>query len=581
MEMNITGDSPMTRREYVLLFLLGLVVVLAMAAFQPSPGYMDADYYFVTGKQLAAGNGFLEPFLWNYLDDPSGLPHPSHLYWMPLAAMLAAAGMWAGAILGNAALESGALPSVALSSTVLSGAAFTSIAQSFLTARLVFLLVAACLPPVTAALACSFGASRRGAWTAGLLALFPGFYLPFLTTTDTFGIYMLLGVLFLQASWRAISCASTGMDSYDGVLKWFTFTGIVAGLMHLARADGALWILVGLAAAGTVSIRWPALGEAVGIRAALRRLKPLAALLLGYLLVISPWFVRNLRLAGSFSAPGASRALWLMSYDEMFIYPASLLTPDRWLASGLGELIGARLWALGQNLQTVLAVQGEVFLVPLVLAGLWRYRHDPRVRIGGLAWALTFLVMTLVFPFQGARGGWFHSGAAVQPLIWALAPAGLQALAEWGRRYRGWAMDQAETALGSGLVGLAVLVTVLTAFPRVIGADLNQPAWGRGEAAYARLEQFLQGAGAPAGIAVLVNNPPGYYGVTDRPALAIPDGDVSASLAVARRYGGAYLLLEPNHPRALEGLYTNPGDRPGLVYLLTMEGTHIFHIMDD
>lgn len=565
----------MTRRSYSVLFLLGLAVAAGMAALQPSPGYMDADYYFVTGKQLADGKGFFEPFLWNYLDDPSGLPHPSHLYWMPLAAMLAAAGMWA-----SAALASAATPGLTLSA-VLPGMAFTAEVDSFLAARAGFLLAAACLPPVTAALASSFGASRPGAWTAGLLALFPGFYLPFLTTTDTFGIYMLLGVLFLQSGWRAISAASAGADAYTNSLKWFIFTGIVAGLMHLARADGVIWFLVGLVAAGIFSVQRPSLQGRRGIRAVLCRVKPMAALLLGYLLVISPWFDRNLRLSGGFSAPGASRALWLTSYDELFIYPASLLSPARWWSSGLGELIGARLWALGQNLQTVLAVQGEVFLVPLVAAGLWHYRHDWRVRFGMLGWALTFLVMTLVFPFQGARGGWFHSGAALQPLFWALAPAGLKVLVSWGERKRGWAAGMAETTLGIGLVGLAVLVTVLTAFPRVIGPFPARPAWGGGQTTYLNLEHSLRQAGAPAGAIVLVNNPPGYFGATGRPALVIPDGDEEASLAVARRYQGSYLLLEPNHPRGLEDLYRNPGDRPGLDYLLTVDGAHIFSITAD
>ena len=74
----------MTWRIYALLFLLGFSVVFGVAQFQSSPGYMDADYYYATGLVLAEGQGFTEPFLWNYLDNPSGLPHPSHAYWMPM-----------------------------------------------------------------------------------------------------------------------------------------------------------------------------------------------------------------------------------------------------------------------------------------------------------------------------------------------------------------------------------------------------------------------------------------------------------------------------------------------------------------
>ncbi len=156
----------MSWRHYLLLALLGAVVLTGVAAFQSAPGYMDADYYHASGLQLAAGRGFTEPFLWNYLDDPAGLPHASHAYWMPLGSMLAAAG----------------------------AALFRSL--SFTTSRLGFIVVAALVPPLTAALAWSFTSRRDLSMAAGLLAVFPAFYLPFLPVTDTFGIYMLLGGSF-------------------------------------------------------------------------------------------------------------------------------------------------------------------------------------------------------------------------------------------------------------------------------------------------------------------------------------------------------------------------------------------------
>ena len=84
----------MNWRHYLILFIVGLLVPFGISRFQSRPGYMDADYYFVGGMQLAEGKGFTEPYLWNYLDDPSGLPHPSHTYWMPLASIVSAAGMW-------------------------------------------------------------------------------------------------------------------------------------------------------------------------------------------------------------------------------------------------------------------------------------------------------------------------------------------------------------------------------------------------------------------------------------------------------------------------------------------------------
>ena len=105
----------MNWRHYVILFGIGLLVPLAVSRFQSLPGYMDADYYFAGGIQLANGQGFTEPYLWNYLDDPAGLPHPSHTYWMPLASIVSAIGMW---ISGQSTYAAGRLPFILLSACV-------------------------------------------------------------------------------------------------------------------------------------------------------------------------------------------------------------------------------------------------------------------------------------------------------------------------------------------------------------------------------------------------------------------------------------------------------------------------------
>ena len=80
----------MRNRRTWLLFLLGALIYSLVSVFQTTPGYMDAEYYAATALQLAGGKGFQEPFIWNYLNQPAGIPAPSHLYWMPLASILAA-----------------------------------------------------------------------------------------------------------------------------------------------------------------------------------------------------------------------------------------------------------------------------------------------------------------------------------------------------------------------------------------------------------------------------------------------------------------------------------------------------------
>jgi hypothetical protein len=270
--------------------------------------------------------------------------------------------------------------------------------------------------------------------------------------------------------------------------------------------------------------------------------------------------------------------LWLTEYDELFSYPADLLTPQRWLASGLPAILQARWDALRQNLQSAMAVQGEIFLVPLILSGLWFWRKDLRVQLGLLAWGLTLLVMTLIFPFAGWRGGFFHSGAAFQPLFWAVVPAGLDVFIGWGKRVRKWDPRQAGRVFGAGLVGLAILLSFLIAQKRVIGSSLADLTWEQGWTSYGRLEDALGKMGIEPGDVVMVNNAPGYYAANRRAALTIPNGGVETSLSVGKRYGAGYLLLESNHPAGVNELYERPSNRPGLRYLTSFEGTHIFVI---
>jgi hypothetical protein len=122
------------------------------------------------------------------------------------------------------------------------------------------------------------------------------------------------------------------------------------------------------------------------------------------------------------------------------------------------------------------------------------------------------------------------------------------------------------------------MLAIIVVQSRVIGANNNDPVWGKSDLVYKRLESALLENGAELGDVVLVNNAPGYYIATGRPAISIPNGDESTMLEVAKRYTGRYLLLEYNHPQGLTEIYDNPGDRPGLEYLSTIDGNHIFHI---
>jgi 4-amino-4-deoxy-L-arabinose transferase-like glycosyltransferase len=522
----------MTRRDLFLLFIIGSLVSIFIAQFQTLPGYMDADYYFGGGLRLVQGHGFSEPYLWNYLADPQSLPAPSHAYWFPLASIVAAAGMW---VTGQA---------------------------SYAAARLGFVLLAAVVAPFTATLAFRLTSNRGSSFLSGLLACFSIYYAPFLPATDNYAIYMLVGASFFLL-------LSTLQKSDKNIkLIFFGFGGISA-LAALARSDGLLW----LGMSGLVAFWYAPRADQFSIR---QFAASLVLVLAGFLLLTSPWYARNLSTFGTPMAPGGSRALWLTNYNDTFAYPASTLTFRSWLASGWDAILRARVAALlsptSGNLLNAFGAQGGIFLFPFILIGLWKFRRDTRVRLAVLAWLLLLFAMTVVFPFAGPRGAFFHGGAALQPMWWSLAPVGLDALITFARS-KNLFDDRAFIIFRGALVAIAVLMTAVIFIMRVL------PGWAREDGQYLSVENHLVHHGARSDSIVVVSNPPGYYVVTGRSAIVIPNGGLTVVLAAADQFGADYLVLEPDSLMPdLNDLYNHPDQFPDLAYLGETDGIRVFKI---
>lgn len=511
----------MNWKSSLILVGLGMLVALSVSAFQTSPGYMDADYYFATGLRIAQGKGLTEPFLWNYLGDFSSIPHPSHAYWMPMATFLSALGM----ILTDNA--------------------------DFLAAKSGFILLAGVIPWIAARQAYKLTGKQRPALLAGLFACFSGFYLPFQTITETFSPYMVLGGLFILT-----------LDEEHDILSAIILGGL-AGALHLTRAEGFLWfgiVLICLFLTGT------------------RRVQNYVAALGGYVLVFGPWVLRNLFTFGSFLGPGGMSSLWLTEYNDLFVYPKRTLSFQRWWSRGLGPILQDRIWALGLNLQTLFAVQLAIFLAPLIMWGAWRMRQRIQVKIGLMILALMFFVMTFVFPFQGARGGYFHGGAGVQTFLWALAGIGFSEFIAWGTAERSWNRNLAWNVLGTGFVLVSLFVTGVVTWKRVIGSTFQNPVWDSSYKQHLQIEKTLNEITGTKAELVMLNNPPGYFAATGKSSIVIPDGNVGALLNAARTYGVKYLILDQNHPQDLSQLYKTPENNAELKFLITQNGVHYFSI---
>jgi hypothetical protein len=526
----------MPRRALLLFFFLGLIPPSVLAVFQPTPGYIDAAYYFGGGIQLATGRGFTEPYLWNYLDGAKSLPHPSHAYWMPLASMVSAFGMW---LAGDV---------------------------SYAAARLPFIMIAALAAPVTAELAYTFTKRRDLAAASALLAVFSIFHAPFVGVTDNYGLYMLFGGLYFLAAAKLME------DSARGKF-WFAL-GVLAGLLSLSRSDGLLWLGMTLLFALFLE-RQSSHVENYSVAKFLSIAGRRASIsLLGFLLVMFPWYARNVAVFGAPMAPSGGRALWLQNYSQTFIYPPELLTLESFLAHGWGNILADRLHALGVNLLAAWTAHGGIVLFPFIVAGVIYFRRDDRVRLAAIGWLVLFAVMTVLFPFAGPRGAFFHAGAAFQPMWWSLAPPGLDALSYALAKKRGVG-SQLKSMLRSALVLSAILLTLYVSHLRLFTLG-----WGEGEAEYPAVERYLLDSGIAANVPVIVRNPPGYYISTGRPAVVIPHGGAQAILLVAEQFDAEYLILEPEAVTPeMKHLLEPPGRNPHFLYSGEVNDIRIYRIV--
>ncbi|MBE7468969.1 MAG: hypothetical protein DPW09_03305 [Anaerolineae bacterium] len=544
------------RQDLLILFGLACLIRLLTAWPQQQPNYMDAAYSYVNALNLLAGRGFVEDFVWNYLGQPGPPPQPSHLYWMPLTSILA----WLGMAVGGASYRAAQIP---------------------------FVLLSALLAPIAYLVAYHLSGQRRLAWLAGLLAIFSGFYFPYWTAIDNFTPFAITGSLALLAAWQGME--GVGSKEYavrtdEHGLKqsnpqpptlnpqpplWLFAAGIFAGLAHLARADGPLVLisilLLYLLRFMIYDLRFTIYDLRLTSHASrlTSHASRLTLLLLGYLLIMTPWFIRNWQVTGAFLPAAGSQTIWLNNYDELFSYGREL-SARTFLAQGLGPALQGRWWALTINLQTVLAVWGMIFLAPLALLGGWSLRRHGLIQLAGLYAALLFAVMTLFFAFPGARGGLFHSGAALLPFIYATALVGLEQAIEWiAARRRRWDAAVAKQFFGVGLVLIAVGLSSFIYYGRV----LKNNAWNSADALYPAIAAWVAQANPTA--TVMIGNPPAYRYHGGGLSVIVPNENITTTLQAARRYKADYLILDHNHPAPLTAIYTKTVTHSGLSLVQT------------
>ncbi len=503
-------------RAYVLLFVITLLFRVATALPLEQTGYMDASYAVHVAENLAHGRGFTEDVLWNYLDRPSGLPHPSNLYWMPLPSILIAP-------------------------------FFVLLGDSYHVAQIPFILLSSLLPLF------AFYLSRRMfqrddyAWAAGLFTTFSGFYTIYWISPDNFAPFAVTASVCLYVIARGVETQSA---------RYFIAAGVLTALSHLARADGVLLLAIApLALLAYQPTRAPS-------HVARFTLYVLAA----YLITMSPWFIRDYLAVGTPYPSTGTKTLWLVGYDELFRY-ASDLTLARYMATGIGSIMGSKLRAGFLDALVVAFGALQVFLAPFALVGLWRIRRRIEMMPFFIYAALLYLAMVLLFTFPSPRGSMLHSSTALLPFFTVAAPPGIDAVIEWiARRRKTWNAAQASLVFRGGFVVLAILLSIFLyaqgIFP-LLSAPTDIPLWNERDLHYREIAAWLDQNARPDDT-VMVVDPPTFYNLSYHRAIMIPTDSIDAVFSAARKYHAQYLILEFDHPKPLADLYQAHTSIPGL-----------------
>jgi len=478
-----------------LIFVLATLVIVASLArgATAEPRYTDAFYHFNAASRLARGDGFVEDYLWNYLDAPMELPAPSHRYWMPLTSILAALGMTAFGAPGD-----------------------------YDAAQVPFILLAAGAAMVAYETTRSLGGNRWNAWIAGLLTAFGGFFAARWGAIDTFAPYALIASL-------ALLCCGKAMMRREGQWLNWALAGGLAALGHLTRPDGLLLLIAACFAA------IPARGFAELRRQRRWSVCPRPLLLVGtsYLLVMLPWLARNIAALGLILPTGGLQGIGLSQYDDLFRYTATAAPAPEFGEATL-RLLEVRWTAALHGFGTFVAVEGLIVLAPFMLIGWWLRRGHPLLR-GFTALAIGIhVVMILVFPLQGFRGGLFHAVAALFPFWMAFGVLGLDAAVEWAaKRRRTWNAEQAKRIFSMAALGIGVLISLSVVRSALAEDRQDLPNL------YRELRAVL-----PPGARVMINDPARLYYHTGHGGVTIPNEPVQIVPEIANRYRIDYLVLE-------------------------------------
>jgi hypothetical protein len=237
---------------------------------------------------------------------------------------------------------------------------------------------------------------------------------------------------------------------------------------------------------------------------------------------------------GTLLPVGGTQAIWYTSYNDLFSYPPDA-SPQTFFANGIGLLLQSRAAALFSSngmLLSFIAVEGMIFLTPLMLLAMWKRRHDPFLRSVILFAIGIHLAFPLLFPFPGMYGGLFHAAAAILPWWAVFGIVGIDDAVDWmAKRRRNWRGNTGKRLFSAGAVIGVLALSLSLSWERRVG-EYTLPQ-------YEALKVFL-----PPDARVMINDPAQLYYYTLHGGVVLPNETPDVIPVIAQKYGVDYLLVE-------------------------------------